>query len=112
MIRASTSRQSNVAVQRERLNVQGNAAQRSPLFFRPLGERTRGQKKPVVLMREQRAKSASARDDRVVRHRRRHRATEVRQGEIILKTPLRRAIFLGGLAALALLPFVFWLLSR
>jgi hypothetical protein len=42
----------------------------------------------------------------------RHEATDVRQGEIILRTPLRRAIFIGGLVAMVLLPLIVWLVSR
>jgi len=42
----------------------------------------------------------------------RHEATDVRQGEIILRTPLRRAIFIGGLVAIVLLPLIVWLVSR
>jgi hypothetical protein len=41
-----------------------------------------------------------------------HEATDVRQGEIILRTPLRRAIFIGGLVAIVLLPLIVWLVSR
>jgi hypothetical protein len=44
--------------------------------------------------------------------RKRHEATDVRQGEIILRTPLRRAIFIGGLVAIVLLPLIVWLVSR
>jgi hypothetical protein len=42
----------------------------------------------------------------------RHDATDVRQGEIILRTPLRRAIFIGGLVGIVLLPLIVWLVSR
>jgi hypothetical protein len=34
-------------------------------------------------------------------------AEDVRQGEIILRTPLRRAIFIAGLAAAVVLPLLF-----
>jgi hypothetical protein len=47
-----------------------------------------------------------------VKQDRRHAATDVRQGEIILRTPLRRAIFIAGLVGIVLLPFVLWLVSR
>lgn len=37
-------------------------------------------------------------------------AEDVRQGEIILRTPLRRAIFIAGLAAAVILPLLLmWL---
>ena len=42
----------------------------------------------------------------------RHEVTDVRQGVIILRTPLRRAIFIGALVALVLLPLVVWLFAR
>jgi hypothetical protein len=46
-----------------------------------------------------------------VKEDRRHKATDVRQGVIILRTPLRRAIFVGGLFGIAALPLVLWLMS-
>lgn len=56
---------------------------------------------------------ASTDQPRAHRPRSRHRqeATDVRQGEIILTTPLRRAVFLGGLAGIVLLPLLPWLLA-
>jgi hypothetical protein len=38
-------------------------------------------------------------------------AEKARQGEIILRTPLRKAIFLGGLIAFVLLAVIFSMLS-
>ena len=38
-------------------------------------------------------------------------AEKARGGEIILRTPLRRMIFFGGLIGAVVLPLVLWLLS-
>lgn len=38
-------------------------------------------------------------------------AQEARQGEIILRTPLRRAIFIAGLAGVLVLVLFLWLLA-
>jgi len=38
-------------------------------------------------------------------------ATGARQGEIILKSPARRAVFIGGLVGIVVLPFLLWLLA-
>lgn len=43
---------------------------------------------------------------------RRHDAEDVRQGEIILRTSRRRAIFIAGLAGIILLPILLRLLAR
>lgn len=59
-------------------------------------------------MSEQRGTASSgpgARQDR------RYEATDVRQGEIVLRTPWRRAIFIGGLVGIVLLPFLMWLIA-
>ena len=38
-------------------------------------------------------------------------AEKARGGEIILRTPLRRVIFFGGLIGAVVLPLLLWLLS-
>lgn len=60
-------------------------------------------KEPVRKPRE--TPSAKERESNV------YPAEKARQGEIILRTPLRKAIFLGGLAAFVLLAVIFGMLS-